>query len=748
MSATVFCPSCGKPVDTLRAGAVAILDGGFRYFCDAACKRAYVQLGSGALPSQTVTADPPPVAPAVLPATVVYDAPVPPPRDERPLAPSPLAASPPASQDVVREGRTALLAEESPPSSAPSAPAREPPVHSAVALTVDMLTLLGISLGCLAPAVGLLGAHAQGWRLVLATAAVLACAGRATFAPRDPSDVHPLVALFTVVAVWVVAAYASTSGEPRALTYSAVAGIVAAAHLTAAVAVDRTREGVRTARSWIARRLDVPVRVVKGDLIEVVSATEVKPGEAIAATVGDVLGVDARVTAGEAVVTPWLDAPIDSPKRDGDAIVAGARVVSGSLRGVTTWSGADRAWLKLADSTRMRPDVVAPLARRVRVGVERGTVVVAAVVAGLGMANGARGLDLVAMASVAAFSVAGTWAVGVAAIHQARGPLSALAHGIVYRDALAFDRAGLSDIAVLAARSVLLMGAPEIVVLEAVGAFDERRVLALAAGASVASANVAGEAILSAARARQETPESVRHATYHAGLGVTALVANGDRLVVGSRALLLREKVSVAVADSRVTELESEGKSVTLVARGGKVVGLLAMQDGLSPGARGAVQRLLDAGLEPVLLSGEARDMCETLGRAVDIEHIRPEVLPEDRGDAVRALADGGRVVAVLGRPERDGSALAAADVSVALGAAGASPGEWSIALASDDVRDAARALSIAIESRDRTKVAIGLGLAPGAVAALGVGLGVLPLAVAPILSLAGLAAAVVHARR
>ena len=109
---------------------------------------------------------------------------------------------------------------------------------------------------------------------------------------------------------------------------------------------------------------------------------------------------------------------------------------------------------------------------------------------------------------------------------------------------------------------------------------------------------------------------------------------------------------------------------------------------------------------------------------------------------------DGGHVVAVLGYPASDDTAIGAAEVSVALGAAGGTPGEWGISLASDDVRDAARALSIAIECRDRTRVAIALGFVPGALSAIGIALGIVPLAAGPIMALAGLVAAVVHARK
>src|SRR5205085_3775334 len=103
----------------------------------------------------------------------------------------------------------------------------------------------------------------------------------------------------------------------------------------------------------------------------------------------------------------------------------------------------------------------------------------------------------------------------------------------------------------------------------------------------------------------------------------------------GSRAFLLQEKVSVAIADARVSELEAQGRSVLVVAVAGRLVGLLALQDGLRPGARAAVHRLHDARIEPVLLSGEARATCETIARELDIDHVRPEILPAERGAQV-----------------------------------------------------------------------------------------------------------------
>jgi P-type E1-E2 ATPase len=334
---------------------------------------------------------------------------------------------------------------------------------------------------------------------------------------------------------------------------------------------------------------------------------------------------------------------------------------------------------------------------------------------------------------------------------HARAHVKALAHGVVYRDARAFDAAGRAAIAVVCSRGTVLTGEPEIVAVEPApssAAASDSRILSLAAGAETVSSHPFATAILRAAQTRSVSIENVRSATVHTGLGVTALAASGEKLVVGSRALLLAEKVSVAVVEQRASELEAQGRSVLLVALAGKLAGLVALQDGLRAGARAAVQRLLDARIEPVLLSGESRETCETIARALDIDHVRPEVLPADRAPEVRALAEGGQVVAALGHPTSDDGALGAADVAVAMGAAGRPAGEWGVALASDDVRDAALALSVAHTARDRAIAVLAAGIAPGVVALLALGFGVGGLVWGPLAMAAGAGAALTLARR
>jgi P-type E1-E2 ATPase len=292
------------------------------------------------------------------------------------------------------------------------------------------------------------------------------------------------------------------------------------------------------------------------------------------------------------------------------------------------------------------------------------------------------------------------------------------------------------------------MGEPEVAEIEAVAqGFDDGDVLSLAAGAARAEETPSGNAILRFAKSRGVKPDPVRNPTVHPGLGVVAVTGTGEELCVGVRPLLLEQRVSVASAEWRIGELEALGRTIILVALGNRLVGLIALQDGIRPGARAAVQHLVDAQIEPVLMSGDSRETCEAIARSLDIEQVRPEVLPGERAEEVKRVAETGESVAVIGHAGLDDSALTAANVAVALAAAGSSSGEYDVALASDDLRDAALALALAKRTRVEARVGFGLAAIPPTLGVLIVAVGVLPPAFIPIAALLGGVVGVAHGR-
>lgn len=818
-SSSTPCPGCGGEVDVLRAGHVAILDGGFQYFCGAECKAAFVDATSrrAALDAETSA---PPIVSTTRALSIT---------DEPPLAsgrrstddaraeatehaPADAARADADARDADVRDEDAHADDQDDPEDAPyfpsfdaaaALPAVEPPPatlrsraradaeaaraaeeqrtadeavvveRDAVAAERDAepapaderarlddaadveevaraprdvragIAIAGISAGALGAVVGLAGPAAASARLAVSLAAV-ACVvahGASSRALMLGRVTRALVYAPAVLAG--AAAVAAHVARVPAARYEVHASVTAAATLVCLLLLGRASRAVETGRARVRAALDVSAARVDGQATIEVRASELKPGEQVVVAAGETCPVDGVVAAGTADVTPWLDARASAHLAEGHPIVAGARVVSGTLRVATTSAGDDRAWAASVTGAAVEAAPMIELARRV---VERGAPIAAVLVGVAVWATGARWLDVLASVSAGAFAAGVAAAVGAAASVHAHARVSALGRGIVYRGAASLEDAGRVDVAVLCSRGTVLVGEPEVVGMETFGTIGELEMLSLSAGAETASSHPIAAAIHRSARARRVEPDAVRSATSYPGLGVTALTPSGKRMALGSRAFLLREGVSIAAAESKIASLEARGKTVLLLAVGGKLAGLMALQDGVRRGARAAVQKMHDAHIEPVLLSGDSRQTCEATAQALDIEHIRPEIPAAERGNEVRALSDGGRLVAAIGHPPADEAALGSANVAVAMRAAGG-VGEWGVQLASDDIRDASIALTLARSARDRARLALVVGAASTVGPALVVGFGVGPAVLVPLVSAAGAVAAFVVSR-
>lgn len=736
------CSGCGRLLDPLRAGHVAIFDHRFHYFCNrSSCRALFLHEATGEDPilEQRLAADErqrarrqeldEPIVAAFEPAPLDASLPEPPPmEDDRAL--------------VEPIGRTILT---------------EPPPRHEIAEPRDigsLLLVIAIAAGALGVALALAGDArlVAGARIVLALVGVAMLIGRAATTPAEPGDLHPIALVAPSLAAAAVAAWAALRPDRAVGSEAAsLAGIIVTATAIEVWLVDGARRSVHGERSWITAALAVPGRRAPDDAATdapMRDAIDLCPGEHVIVEPGEVVPVDLVVTGSDVDVYPWIGATTTARRRAGDPVVAGARVASGRLYGTCTWAGHDRSFARVLLDPRRRADALAPIAQASRALTERWAVVAAVIGALSAVVAGRHPIEIAmtGVAVLAAFASAVT--ASIAGVHVGRSILLALRRGITFRSSDAWDRAGKVGAAIFCARGTLLLGEPELAELEpTTSKVDPKTVLALAAGAERAGEDPVAHAILRAARARGVRPDGVRNPAVHPGLGVTAVTSAGDDLCVGSRALLLEQHVSVAAAEQRIGELEALGRSVVLVAVGGRLVGLLGLQDGLRPGARASVQHLADAQIEPVLMSGDARETCEAIARSLDIEHIRPEILPSARAAEVRHLIESGTSVAVLGHPNVDEAALGAADVAVALGAAGAGPGDFAVTLASDDVRDAALALALARRSRNEARLGLSLALAPALVGAISIAFGVLPPAFAPLASLVGAIVAVMHVR-
>ncbi len=163
-----------------------------------------------------------------------------------------------------------------------------------------------------------------------------------------------------------------------------------------------------------------------------------------------------------------------------------------------------------------------------------------------------------------------------------------------------------------------------------------------------------------------------------------AAVVDGAQIRVGGTGLL--EQTGAQALPSE--QWDRDGRTVLHVLSDGRTIGALALADEVRPAAREAIQALHDLGIETAMLTGDAQNVAEAVGRELGIDRLEAQVRPEDKSQRVSDLQSKGRKVAMVGDGVNDAPALAQADVGLAIGAgtdvAMASAG---IVLASDDPR-------------------------------------------------------------
>jgi Cd2+/Zn2+-exporting ATPase/Cu+-exporting ATPase len=133
-------------------------------------------------------------------------------------------------------------------------------------------------------------------------------------------------------------------------------------------------------------------------------------------------------------------------------------------------------------------------------------------------------------------------------------------------------------------------------------------------------------------------------------------------------------RLGVPVLDSATAQIAAvagEGKSVVLVARGGALLGLIALADTVRPEVARALDSLRGMGLRRLLmLTGDRREVAAAVAKGLGLD-FEAETLPQDKVRTIQRLQDEGHIVAMVGDGINDAPALAQADVGIAMGVAG-----------------------------------------------------------------------------
>jgi Cu+-exporting ATPase len=525
-------------------------------------------------------------------------------------------------------------------------------------------------------------------QLVLATPAVL-WGGWPFFVRGWRSIVAGSLNMFTLIALGTGAAFAYSvfaalfpDALPHGLRHGGAPAVYfeAAAVITTLVLLGQVLElRARSATSGAIRALlglaPKTARRLRADGSEEdVPLAHVQPGDRLRVRPGERVPVDGAVTEGVSAVDESMVTGEPIPVEKGP----GARVTGGTVNG--TGGFVMRAERVGADTLLAQIVRMVALAQRSRAPIQRladhvsawfvpAVVMVAGVTALLwGLYGPEPRLAYALVNAVAVLIIACPCALGLATpmsimVGTGRGAQG----GVLIKNAEALETLEKVDTLVVDKTGTLTEGKPRLVMVVAADGHEEAEVVGFAAGLERGSEHPLAAAILAGAAERGAALAEVSDFRSLTGRGVTGVVS-GRRVALGNARLLQELGVAPGPLAARAETLRADGQTVMFLVAGDAVAGILGVADPVKPSTPEAIRRLQGEGLRVIMLTGDNRVTAQAVARALALDDVIAEVLPEQKVEVVRRLQAEGRVVAMAGDGVNDAPALAQAEVGVAMG--------------------------------------------------------------------------------
>ena len=403
-----------------------------------------------------------------------------------------------------------------------------------------------------------------------------------------------------------------------------------------------------------------------------IPAEQILPGMQFLVKPGAQIPADGKVLEGSGAVdeSALTGESIPADKTEGDSVSAGTINQAGFLRCEALRTGADTMLSQIVKTVEDAAATKAPIAKtadRVSGIFVPAVIAVSAVTFAVWMLLGqsagyalARAVSVLVISCPCALGLATPVAIMVGSGVGAR-------NGILYKTAAALEETGRIRFAAIDKTGTVTEGQPKVTDLLPAAGVTETALLEDAAAAEQHSEHPLARAVMAYAAERGVQAAPVTDFAALAGSGVTAKC--GGAVLRGGNLRSTAESAEIPPElAAKAEQLAGEGKTPLFFLRNGKLRGMIAVADVIRQDSAEAVAKLHNMGITTVMITGDQQKTADTIGKTAGIDRVIAGVLPDGKAEAIRTLAQDGKVC-MIGDGINDAPALTVADIGMAIGA-------------------------------------------------------------------------------
>lgn len=535
-------------------------------------------------------------------------------------------------------------------------------------------------------------------------------AGRMFFLGAWQSLKHGAADMNTLIATGTSAAYFYSVAATFIPSLEHLAGLHydTAATIIALILLGRYLEAIAKGRASDAIRKLLDLRPPTATLIRhgeesQISVDDVQVGDTLLVRPGEKIPVDGVIVDGDTSINESLvtgeSLPVD--KTLDDEVIGGSVNLSGAIYLRTTRIGGNTVLariIRLVEEAQLSKAPVQRLVDKVAGIFVPVVLAIALIVFVIWMIFGPQpALRIALVSAISVLIISCPCALGLATpmailVGAGKGAES----GVFFRSAEALEIVGKLRMVIFDKTGTLTSGQPvvtDIVPLQET--LSQDGLLTMAAAAEMLSEHPLGKAIVDEARKRMlPIPKAVRLQAL-AGHGIMATVESQE-VIVGALRLFADRGIATDISQAPLQSLTHAGRTVSLVAVDGTIIGAIGLADTPKANAAETVAALKGLGLDVAMITGDNWNTARAIARQMGIERVDAEVLPADKATAVKRFQEQGFVVAMVGDGINDAPALTQADLGIALGSGTDVAIESSaVTLIRDDIRSVSTAIRL-----------------------------------------------------